>query len=1209
MNWKVKVLFIILSLLCGLRTTLWADGSKDLYPRGVRGTRAMLEPHILNQANSNVARFYNHARHFVYAKMNETIAVASSAMGVGAGGIRIMSPTGVTTEYFGPLGRIVGSGGLTNREAELAGPRAGYTPYEFAVNEEGIWTVEFISPVNNTGGNFSPTLVAADDEWAQSANSNFISAWDISVRNASDTEWISGRVYTNVLNLYMNGGLMNSEDYGFFGVNYVLTRDGNLYKVDGNGFIGLRFTYFVNNSGFLDDNGNPSYKSSSAGYGARIHNPNDPDVNSQYVTHKMFYALPSIDLPSSGVGFFGGTWLLRDPLTATVSNIRIGSSENTIQHVNTKGMFIHFETNYAGRYRVNIKSKSPTFNFPPKDIIVYAEMGDNKVFWEGLDGEGKYLPIGKYDIVVTVAMIEGEVHFPYFDMEINPRGLLLYRIDRAGATIGPATIYWDDSEIPLGPNVEEHSNPLVNLSGIPSNVNGHRWGTYSVTTPATNQNINNNFYTGANSFGNNMAMDTWSYAVQIEEKMEKEIVVEIADLETVSIEANRDTIELNEQVEYKVIVKNNGPSHALGSRYEFDLPQGFFIDNVTYQTNGCAVITSQQLNQHSLRTIMDIDNGCEVIVTITAHANNVPDETYGYVRALAGMVRPPGYIDPDATSSDITIDRPLSAQEECAPTGCNNIKIHDKVFLLEPYNERGKIALLKTANHIDRNGSGFQEEGEEIEYVFTIRNTGLVAVKDFQLTDSLLNVFADDVNVTLLPEEEYSFSRRYTIRKSDIERGYVLNQALVIGKNPRGFEVKDLSGTSFDNNNITRIDIAPAPYFRLRLRVTNTGTGENNQFTIGDTIRFEYTVKHEGVVSIQQFRVQHDLVMSDPVVTYDFTLQNRDLRFNSQYVITEEDIQRGAIVTSASLWGRDTKYGNELRDLSGLTFDDDQSLVIPLATAPTAVADRIALYQGQEKELNILENDRKGSSEWNSGKIEIIEAPSMGNVRVEGIKVFYKQHDNFESGEDYFTYRIVDNSRLASNAVRVDLTILKTSPQAVDDYFVQPYNGKIQLSVTRNDFVEYSEIDAESVRIISNPSHGSLRYQGNGIFIYESEKTFSGIDQFTYIVRDKNGNWSEEATVQIEVAGLVLPNVITPNGDGYNDTFEIIGLYKYDRCEFQVFDRFKNVIYSNDNYKNDWVVQPNVTDGTYFYLVRLWDKEKKPTVIKGHVLITREKLR
>src|SRR5690606_10337023 len=135
------------------------------------------------------------------------------------------------------------------------------------------------------------------------------------------------------------------------------------------------------------------------------------------------------------------------------------------------------------------------------------------------------------------------------------------------------------------------------------------WGTYSVTTPATNQNINNNFYTGANSFGNNMAMDTWSYAVQIEEKMEKEIVVEMTDLETVSIEANRDTIELNEQVEYKVIVKNNGPSHALGSRYEFDLPQGFFIDNVTYQTNGCAVITSQQLNQHSLRTIMDIDNG------------------------------------------------------------------------------------------------------------------------------------------------------------------------------------------------------------------------------------------------------------------------------------------------------------------------------------------------------------------------------------------------------------------------------------------------------------------------------------------------------------------------------------------------------------------------------------------------------------------------
>lgn len=60
--------------------------------------------------------------------------------------------------------------------------------------------------------------------------------------------------------------------------------------------------------------------------------------------------------------------------------------------------------------------------------------------------------MGKYEIEVSIASIEGEVRFPYFDMEINPNGLKLERYDRLTESYESAILYWDDSLIPLDLN-------------------------------------------------------------------------------------------------------------------------------------------------------------------------------------------------------------------------------------------------------------------------------------------------------------------------------------------------------------------------------------------------------------------------------------------------------------------------------------------------------------------------------------------------------------------------------------------------------------------------------------------------------------------------------------------------------------------------------------------------------------------------------------
>ncbi|WP_428667478.1 gliding motility-associated C-terminal domain-containing protein [Runella sp.] len=60
-----------------------------------------------------------------------------------------------------------------------------------------------------------------------------------------------------------------------------------------------------------------------------------------------------------------------------------------------------------------------------------------------------------------------------------------------------------------------------------------------------------------------------------------------------------------------------------------------------------------------------------------------------------------------------------------------------------------------------------------------------------------------------------------------------------------------------------------------------------------------------------------------------------------------------------------------------------------------------------------------------------------------------------------------------------------------------------------------------------------------------------------------------------------IPNVITPNGDGKNDTF-VIGI---PNAQLEVYNRWGKQVYINSNYPDDW--GKGVLNGTYFYQLKL----------------------
>lgn len=94
----------------------------------------------------------------------------------------------------------------------------------------------------------------------------------------------------------------------------------------------------------------------------------------------------------------------------------------------------------------------------------------------------------------------------------------------------------------------------------------------------------------------------------------------------------------------------------------------------------------------------------------------------------------------------------------------------------------------------------------------------------------------------------------------------------------------------------------------------------------------------------------------------------------------------------------------------------------------------------------------------------------------------------------------------------------------------------------------------------------------------------------------------ESETEVIPCTSLGIPNTITPNGDGVNDTWIISEIYAFPDNKVEIYDRSGRLVYSKSGYENDW-------DGSglpatvYYYSVLLGPELE---IQKGTITIIRE---
>lgn len=90
--------------------------------------------------------------------------------------------------------------------------------------------------------------------------------------------------------------------------------------------------------------------------------------------------------------------------------------------------------------------------------------------------------------------------------------------------------------------------------------------------------------------------------------------------------------------------------------------------------------------------------------------------------------------------------------------------------------------------------------------------------------------------------------------------------------------------------------------------------------------------------------------------------------------------------------------------------------------------------------------------------------------------------------------------------------------------------------------------------------------------------------------------------------GLIIPTTFTPNGDGINDTWEIIGIERYPDNFLNIYDRWGQLVFQSTgyNFEKSWngeIKGGKLNEGVYFFEIQLRDIDKR--VLNGSITLIR----
>jgi trimeric autotransporter adhesin len=220
--------------------------------------------------------------------------------------------------------------------------------------------------------------------------------------------------------------------------------------------------------------------------------------------------------------------------------------------------------------------------------------------------------------------------------------------------------------------------------------------------------------------------------------------------------------------------------------------------------------------------------------------------------------------------------------------------------------------------------------------------------------------------------------------------------------------------------------------------------------------------------------------------------------------------------------------------------------------------------------------------------------------------------DQLNTGIQSYTYLFTDNNGCSEQTTATMWVSQGSFVLANDSTYEVVGGSNIEVNITLNDTGSWNYIE-----LLQTPFEGTFINKSNGLVSYTPAIDYFGLDSLTYIICDDYCDYCDTATIYFNVLReqVAIPTGFSPDGDGINDQFVILGLLeRFENNEIIIVNRWGDLVYSAKPYLNDWDGSTNnnklklmgnrVIDGTYFYVLKL-EEGKDP--IKGYIELKRNR--
>lgn len=540
------------------------------------------------------------------------------------------------------------------------------------------------------------------------------------------------------------------------------------------------------------------------------------------------------------------------------------------------------------------------------------------------------------------------------------------------------------------------------------------------------------------------------------------------------------------------------------------------------------------------------------------------------------------------------------------------------------------LAIVKSANV-----TSVAAEGDVIIYTFLVTNDGNMTITDIVVSDAMVGLSAvqytagsstkGSVQGTLLRGESATYTATYTVTQADIDAGKnIINMANVTGTSPKGTSIEESSnevivtvGVESPNLSIVKSAdvIAPATVAEGDV-ITYTFVVANNS-----NVTFTNVVVSDAMAGLSA--IAYTVGSSTEGSANGTLIPGESAIYTATYTVTQADIDAGGNITNTAKVTGTLPGGDSIEQPSNtvkVPVENASPSISLIKTGVYASETRTITYTftvintGNVTVTNITVNDPILGGAL-SGSIASLAPGETDNttfivdysVTQDDLDLGHVINSAIATGEDPDGNPVKDTSGTDKDndtPTETDLNVIQ--PEAIDDNATTNVGIPVTIPVLDNDITHGADFIIDSIEIIDQPKHGTIEITTDGKVIYTPDPNYVGEDIFTYKVKDSNGQWTNVATVNITITTneLFIPNVITPNDDGINDTFEIVGLENYRNAQVLIYNRWGNQVYRNDQYTNmRGFSGEGLNKGTYFYVIKLTDNQGQVHNYEGWVYI------